>query len=108
MTQLKVKRLTDTAKLPTWHLMRSITPTHFSQNWSAQMAKYIFRCIDERFLDCRVGDYCIGHSEFCTDVYTSDVSKATIYDDSVNDDLIEIENIMIDCAGMFEKIEVTK
>ena len=70
------------------------------------MAKYIFRCVDERFLDCRVGDYCIGHSDFCTEEYTADRSKATVYDDSVSDDIIEIDNIMECCAGMFEQIEV--
>lgn len=72
------------------------------------MAKYIFRCIDNRLYAGNIGDYCIGHSDFCTDEYTHDINKATIYDDSVNDDLIEIENIMECCAGMFEQIEVNE
>lgn len=72
------------------------------------MAKYIFRCIDNKRVSCDVGDYCTGHSHFCTDEYTPDISKATTYDDSDNEDVIEIYNIMECCAGMFEKIEVTE
>lgn len=72
------------------------------------MAKYIFRCVKNKLLGCNVGDYCVGHVEFCTDEYTADRSKATIYDDSVSDDIIKIENIMECCAGMFEQIEVTE
>ena len=72
------------------------------------MAKYIFRCINNATYAGNVGDYCIGHSDFCTDEYTADRSKATIYDDSVSDDIIEIENIIGCCAGDFEQIEVTE
>jgi len=70
------------------------------------MAKYIFRCIDSDIVACPVGHYCVGHADFCTDEYTADINKATIYDDTVNEDVIEIENIMECCAGMFQKIQV--
>lgn len=72
------------------------------------MAKYIFRCIDNKLVACDVGDYCIGHSDFATDAYTQNINEATIYDDTVNEDIMEIDNIMVACAGMFEQIEVTE
>lgn len=70
------------------------------------MAKYIFRCIDNRLYACNVGDYCTGHSWYMDDAYTSDFNDATVYDESNGADANEIEVLMLDCAGDFEQIEV--
>ena len=70
------------------------------------MAKYIFRCIDNKLFSCNVGDYCTGYSWYGDDGYTDDIAFATAYDETVKKDADEIDAIDFDCAGMFEKIEV--
>ena len=72
------------------------------------MAKYIFRCIDNRLYACNVGDYCTGHSWYGDDGYADDIVFATVYDESVKKDADEIAAIDLDCRGDFEKIKVTQ
>lgn len=70
------------------------------------MAKYIFRCIDNRLYAGNAGDYCTGHSWYGNDGYTDDIAFATVYDETIKKDADEIAVIDLDCYGDFERIEV--